>query len=170
MLQEKEKEIELRSEAVQDVMGDVPPSILRWGISIIALVVLLLMVVSYFFKFPDKVSGTVTLTTEGICTVCMPAQGSGKVVVGQRVVVRLFNFPDQEFGYLEGRVEQISNTPDSNGIYLVNVRFTNGLVTNYGIQLPNNRQMQGSADIITQDVRLLVRFFNPIKNLLLKYT
>lgn len=170
MLQEKEKEIELRSEPVQDVMGNVPPSILRWGSSVIALVVVLLIVGCYFFKYPDKVSGTVTITTDGVCTMCMPIQGSGKAIVGQRVHVRLYNFPDQEFGYLEGRVEHISNTPDSNGIYLVDIRFPNGMVTNYGIQLPQNKQMQGLADIITQDVRLLVRFFNPIKNLLSKHT
>jgi len=199
-MQEKEKDIELRSEDVQDVMGQVPPAILRWGITVIALVVLLLLVGCFIFKYPDTLTGKATLTTEvppanilarasgkidklyvvnnqqvkagtmPVCKMLLPAQGSGKVVVGQRANVRLNNFPDQEFGYLEGRVEHISDTPDPDGMYVVEIRFPKGLVTNYGVKLPITRQMQGSAEIITEDVRLIVRFFNPIKKLLLKYT
>jgi multidrug resistance efflux pump len=111
-----------------------------------------------------------TIQTLPVCKMLLPAQGSGKVLVGQLANVRLNNFPDQEFGYLEGRVEHISDTPDPDGMYVVEIRFPKGLVTNYGIQLPITRQMQGNADIITEDIRLIVRFFNPIKILLKKYT
>ncbi len=111
-----------------------------------------------------------TVKTLPVCTMLLPAQGSGKVAVGQRANVRLTNFPDQEFGYLEGRVEHISDTPDPDGMYVVEIRFPKGLVTNYGVQLPIDRQMQGSAEIITEDIRLIVRFFNPIKKMLKKYT
>lgn len=111
-----------------------------------------------------------TIKTMPVCTMLLPALGSGKVAVGQRANVRLTNFPDQEFGYLEGRVEHVSETPDPEGQYVVEIRFPNGLVTNYGVQLPITRQMQGSAEIITEDIRLIVRFFNPIKKILKKYT
>jgi hypothetical protein len=100
----------------------------------------------------------------------LPAKGSGKVQVGQRANIRLNNFPDQEFGYLEGIVEHISDIPDPNGNYVVELRFPKGLITNYGIELPSDRQLMGSAEIITEDIRLIVRFFNPIKRILLKYT
>ncbi len=111
-----------------------------------------------------------TIKTMPVCTMLLPALGSGKVAVGQRANVRLTNFPDQEFGYLEGRVEHVSDTPDPEGQYVVEIRFPKGLVTNYGVQLPIARQMQGSAEIITEDIRLIVRFFNPIKKILKKYT
>lgn len=111
-----------------------------------------------------------TIQTQVVGKMLLPVQGSGKVQVGQRANVRLNNFPDQEFGYLEGRVEHISDTPDPDGNYVVEIRFPNGMLTNYGNKLPMNRQMQGSAEVITEDIRLIVRFFNPIKKLLLKYT
>ncbi len=38
----------------------------------------------------------------------LPLQGSGKVHVGQRVHIRLNNYPDQEFGYVKGQVASIS--------------------------------------------------------------
>ena len=76
--QDTEKDFELRSEDVQDVMGNVPPAILRWGITVIALVVLLLLVGSFIFKYPDTISGKVTLTTE-VPPANILARASGKI-------------------------------------------------------------------------------------------
>jgi len=93
----------------------------------------------------------------------LPVRGSGKVKVGQRVNARVNNFPDQEFGYLEGIVKNISATPNADGMYVVEIRFPKGLTTNYGRKLPLTRQMDGNVEIITEDIRLIERFFNPIQ-------
>lgn len=95
----------------------------------------------------------------------LPVQGAGKVKIGQRVNVRINNFPDQEFGYLIGKVESISSTPTAEGFYVVEIGFPNGMHTNYGEKLPITQQMLGSADIITEDLRLLERFLMPIKKI-----
>lgn len=96
----------------------------------------------------------------------LPIQGAGKVRVGQRVNVRINNFPDQEFGYLIGKVESISSVPTAEGFYVVEIDFPHGMQTNYDKTLPITQQMQGSADIITEDLRLMERFFMPVKKLL----
>lgn len=96
----------------------------------------------------------------------LPVQGAGKVKMEQRVNVRINNFPDQEFGYLVGKVESISNVPTDDGFYVVEIGFPNGMQTNYGKILPITQQMLGSADIITEDLRLMERFFMPVKKLL----
>ena len=57
------KTIELRSEEVQEVMGKVPPWILRWGITVLCVVVVGMIVGCYFFKLPDTLAAEVTLTT-----------------------------------------------------------------------------------------------------------
>jgi multidrug resistance efflux pump len=95
----------------------------------------------------------------------LPVQGAGKVQVGQRVNVRLNNFPDQEFGYLIGRVESISSIPTVDGFYVLEVDFPNGMLTNYGKTLPITQQMLGIADVITEDLRLMERFFMPIRRM-----
>lgn len=97
----------------------------------------------------------------------LPVQGAGKVSVGQRVNVRINNFPDQEFGYLVGKVVSISSVPTADGFYVVDVDFPEGMKTNYGRKLPISRQMMGTADIITEDLRLIERFFMPIKKILI---
>ena len=54
--------IELRSEEFQEVLSSVPPWILRWGISTLAIIVVILLVGSAFFKYPDVLSSQVVLT------------------------------------------------------------------------------------------------------------
>lgn len=95
----------------------------------------------------------------------LPVQGAGKVKEGQRVNTRLNNFPDQEFGYLVGTVTSISSVPTAEGHYVVEVDFPDGIKTNYGLELPVSRQMQGTADIITEELRLMERFFMPVKKI-----
>ena len=56
-------EIELRSEEVQEVLGNVPPWILRRGILLLALFLIVLLVGSWFFKYPEVISSQLTLTT-----------------------------------------------------------------------------------------------------------
>ncbi len=48
--------IELRSEEVQELMGKVPPAILRIGISLVLLFVVLLLAVSCLVKYPETLS------------------------------------------------------------------------------------------------------------------
>ena len=96
----------------------------------------------------------------------LPVQGAGKVKIGQRVNVRINNFPDQEFGYLIGKIESISSVPTAEGFYVVEIEFPQGMKTNYAKILPITQQMQGKADIITEDLRLMERFFMPMKKLI----
>lgn len=96
----------------------------------------------------------------------LPATGAGKIKEGQRVNVRVNNYPDQEFGFLRGRVKSISDIPDKDGNYYIEVEFPSGLTTNYGKVLPLSKQMIGSADIIIKDRRLLEYFIKPIEKLI----
>ena len=93
----------------------------------------------------------------------LPLQGSGKVKSGQRVIIRLDNYPDQEFGYINGVVQSVSPLPDADGKYVVDVWLPEGMKTNYGKELPVVREMKGSADVVTEDMRLIERLFMPLK-------
>ena len=56
------KEVELRSEELQEVMGKIPPWILRRGIAVLFGVVVVLLTGSAFFTYPDMIQAPVTLT------------------------------------------------------------------------------------------------------------
>lgn len=95
----------------------------------------------------------------------LPLQRSGKVKVGQQVNIRLDNYPDQEFGYVKGKVVNISPVPTADATYVVEVELPKGLRTNYNKDLPMSREMKGSAEIITEDMRLIERLLSPLRKL-----
>ena len=86
-----------------------------------------------------------------------PALNSGKIKINQKVIIRLANFPDREFGVLIGRIRNISLVPDKDGNLLIDVVFPENLKTSYKKQIPFQQEMKGSAEIITEDLRLLER-------------
>ncbi|MGF6929551.1 multidrug resistance efflux pump [Chitinophaga sp. W2I13] len=96
----------------------------------------------------------------------VPATNSGKVKVGQKVLLKLDNYPYQEFGMVEGRVKNIANAPDKDGNYYVNVILPEGLQTSFHKTLPFDKELKGNAEIVTQDLRLIERFFYQLRKLL----
>jgi HlyD family secretion protein len=101
--------------------------------------------------------------------VMLPAQGAGKVKVGQDVNIKFDGFPYMEYGMVRATVSSISLVPVSNekGKFLVvEIELPNKLTTNYGKELDFSQEMSGTAEIITEDLRLLDRFINPIKSII----
>ncbi|PRP94821.1 HlyD family efflux transporter periplasmic adaptor subunit [Enhygromyxa salina] len=88
----------------------------------------------------------------------MPQLNSGKVAVGQRVLLKLDGYPYREHGVVEGRVGSVSAVA-SEGVYLVNVELPDGLRTTHGQTLELRHGMGGTAEIVTADRRLLERMF-----------
>lgn len=99
----------------------------------------------------------------------MPLTRSGKVKSGQTVNIRFANFPDSEYGIIKGRVKDISLVPTKNtqgeSYYTVEIELTDGLRTTYNRELPYLPEMQAQADIVTQDISLLERFFMPLRKI-----
>lgn len=97
--------------------------------------------------------------------VTLPLRGAGKVKPGQVVNIRFDNFPYMEYGMVRGRVKSISLVP-SNDNYIAEIELPQDLVTNYNLRLTFNQEMKGDTEIITDDLRLIQRFYNPIKSIL----
>ena len=72
------KSIELRSDEMQDILTRPPHILVRSGISVICLVLVLLFTGSFFFKYPDILTGNVVITTENP-PVWLVAKASGKI-------------------------------------------------------------------------------------------
>lgn len=95
----------------------------------------------------------------------LPIERSGKVKTGQRVIVRFANYPDQEFGIVKGTLSSVSLVPLENN-YMVEISFPDGLISNYGKSLPISHEMKATAEIVTEDLRLIERLFFPLKKIL----
>jgi multidrug resistance efflux pump len=97
-----------------------------------------------------------------------PAQNLGKVRIGQSVNIKLDNYPDYEFGVLKGQIKLISEISDNEGFYNIDVSLPKELVTSYNKDIIFKQEMRGSAEIITEDLRLIERFFYQIRQVFTK--
>ncbi len=107
---------------------------------------------------PQKVSSL-------LAKLSVPAANSGKVKNGQKVLIKLSNYPFQEFGIVEGKVQSLSNTVDKDGNYYAEVSLPNGLVTSYEKRIPFDKELTDTAQIVTEDLRLIERFFYQMRKL-----
>ncbi|MBL7112749.1 MAG: HlyD family efflux transporter periplasmic adaptor subunit [Bacteroidales bacterium] len=108
-------------------------------------------------KDQGKIIGRINLSVEG----------AGKVELDQRVNIQIDNYPYLEYGMVRGIVSNISLVPDDRE-YMVEVNLPNGLSTLYDIEIPFDQEMQGKAEILTDNRRLLERIISPIRSAISK--
>jgi len=95
----------------------------------------------------------------------VPVSGLGKVRTGQEVNIKLSGFPYMEYGVLKGRISTLSLVP-AGEYYIAEIDLVNGLRSTYGINLGFINEMTGTADIITDNSRLIFRLIKPLRSLL----
>jgi multidrug resistance efflux pump len=95
---------------------------------------------------------------ELIARLALPVQNSGKLKLNQKVLIKLNNYPYQEYGLLKGFVKTISLLPKDNH-YSIEVALPDKLLTSFHKELDYKEEMQGSAEIITDELSLLSRVF-----------
>jgi multidrug resistance efflux pump len=87
---------------------------------------------------------------------------SGKVKPGQKVNIKLSGYPYLEYGMVRGVIKSKSLVP-SQDAYIIEIDLPDGLTTLYGMKLDFTQNMQGTAEIITEDIRLLQKIVNPFR-------
>lgn len=105
-----------------------------------------------FTIFPDITNGI-------IGSLQIPVLNSGKVKKGQQVIIKLENYPHYQYGFLNARVTGISGAPDlKTNTYRVFIELESE-ITSHGHELDFNKELLGTAEIITEKLSLLQRLF-----------
>lgn len=99
-----------------------------------------------------------------IALATIPATGFGKIKTGQSARIKLSNYPSYEFGHLEGVVAKLTEIPNENS-YQVEITLNNGMTSSYKKLLIFTPEMTGSAEIVTDDLRVMQRIFNQFNKL-----
>jgi multidrug resistance efflux pump len=94
-----------------------------------------------------------------------PVAQSGKIQVGTPVFIRLDQYPAITFGQLEGKIKNIALVPQKEG-YFMEIALSNALKTTYHQLLPFRAEMSGTAQLVTEDRRIIDRLFDRIHDLL----
>jgi HlyD family secretion protein len=87
---------------------------------------------------------------------------SGKVKTGMVVNIKLSGYPYMEYGMVRGIVKSKSLVPAEDA-YVIEIEFPDGLTTLYGKTLDFTQNMQGTAEIITENIRLIQKIVNPLR-------
>lgn len=104
-------------------------------------------------KNPIQIKGRLTLSAAAI----------GKVEVGHKVNIKLAGFPYMRYGIIEGIVSSISLVPGEDG-YIAEVQLKYGMTSKYEDELRFVHEMDGLAEILVEDTRLLERLLNPLRS------
>lgn len=84
--------------------------------------------------------------------------GAGKTKPGQQVIIKLLAYPYEEYGSLKGIVKSRSIVA-LDTTFSIEINLQNGLKTNAGKVIPNQPEIEGLAEIMTENRNILQRLF-----------
>ncbi len=109
-----------------------------------------------FTVVPNDIKGIIGRVT-------MPTQNSGKVKEGQEVIIKLNNYPYQEWGSLKGTINSISAVPkQGEASYTIFIKLES-LNTSFNKPIDFKQEMQGTAEIIVEELTILERIFYQLR-------
>ena len=115
-----------------------------------------------FYQEGDKIMAILPLNDEEIIgKVALDVRHNGKVGELQNVLIKLSSYPYQEFGKIRGKVRYKADIAKDNLVAL-EIELTNGLTTTNGKEIPQEQQLTGIAEIITEEKRLLQRIYEKV--------
>lgn len=164
--------IELRSEKVRNIIGQIPPRIIRIGITVIFFVIAGLLTGSYFFKYNYTIDTSATIYQRNDTTfiqITIPANEIDKVKKGHQVIL---SFDKIQNLYNKRVVTQIQTIPnrlqikDNEGYFVAQVKILHNFKTpeNEIIEIINKTEVK--AEIITDKISFLDRIIKPFKNII----
>lgn len=93
--------IELRSEKTRQIIGMVPSGIVRYGTLIIAVIIAVLLAVSYFVPYPENLQAdaTVEINTDGEVNVCayIPYSHINTIHEGMNAEIEFEGYPSADY-------------------------------------------------------------------------
>lgn len=107
---------------------------------------------------PQQAAITILPEKQRSCVVKIScaAKDAAKVSAGQRVLLEVQGFPAFTHGYLEGRVQHVSEVP-TGGRYAVEALLVQGFITTLGKEVHFNRYAEGHGKVITSNQPFIAR-------------
>lgn len=106
------RDIELRSERVRKIIGQVPPVLVRSGIGVISVIVALLLATAAFVPYPETVVSDIRLidSRDGqmFATGELPYSCITQINVGMKAEIELEGYDSREYAYRQAVVIAVS--------------------------------------------------------------
>ena len=155
-----DNKIELRSEKVKHIIGEIPSGIVRYGITIITIVILGLLVGAYFIPYPETVSAKVQMTNARQGTIDIPYKYVNTITRGMTVNIEFEGYDAETYGAANGIITSTSHTPRqtaAGSVFTAQIRITD---CRYKII----SGMTGTASILISNESILQKIVRRIIN------
>ena len=155
-----DNKIELRSEKVKHIIGEIPSGIVRYGITIITIVILGLLVGAYFIPYPETVSAKVQMTNARQGTIDIPYKYVNTITRGMTVNIEVEGYDAETYGAANGIITSTSHTPRqtaAGSVFTAQIRITD---CRYKII----SGMTGTASILVSNESILQKIVRRIIN------
>lgn len=159
------------SREVQDILGKPPSWLIRWGITVLFLIIASLVGGCYFIKYPEVITVPATVVPVQTASdnndsvavkIQIPSNLHDKVKKGQSAIIKLHDYSFMQYGVLNGIIYDVDSISEEiqtdNGIvylYSGTVNLNNNTTTSTGVSIPVRVRMSASAEITVRYVRLL---------------
>ena len=157
-----DSKIELRSEKVRHIIGEIPSGIVRYGITIITIVLLVLLVGAYFIPYPETISARIEMTNRQQGTVDIPYKYVNTVKKGKNVSIELEGYDTETYGAANGTITATMHTPRqtaAGNVFTAQVKVTDCKYKIIG-------GMTGTASILVSNESVLQRILQRITNIM----
>ena len=154
--------IELRSEKVRHIIGEIPSKIVRYGIMIITIVILGLLAGAYFIPYPETISAKVQMTNARQGTIAVPYKYVNTLARGMTVNIEFEGYDAETYGVANGVITTTSHTPRQTAegsVFTTQVR-----ITSCKYKLVSG--MTGTASILVSNESVLQRIIHRITNII----
>lgn len=157
-----DSKIELRSEKVRNIIGEIPSGIVRYGITIITIVLLVLLVGAYFIPYPETIRARIEMTDRQQGTVDIPYKYVNTVKKGKNVSIELEGYDTEMYGAANGTITVTMHTPRqtaAGSMFTAQVKVTDCKYKIIG-------GMTGTASILVSNESVLQRILQRITNIM----
>ncbi len=166
------EQIELRSEKIRNIIGQIPPKIIRYGISVLFIVFVMMIILSYYFKYTYSINTTAIIRKENgklIGQIKIPANEVSKVKIGYTVRISFTNIPNMTDEYIDSRIIDVPKTIEiskSEAYSYSTIQLPESLISNNGNKIFISENLTTNAVIFTEKISFFERIIQPFKNLI----
>ena len=146
-------------EEVQDIIGVVPPKVVRYGNGVILSILITLFGISCMIPCKDTEEVNLRMQKAKNCYWAeaeAPAMGYGNLYVGQSVQIDVDCFPSSEYGFMQGTITMLDTIMTGDG-YKVRI-YVPFLQSSFRSD-KRLQEMSGRAFIIISEYRLIDKIF-----------
>ncbi len=155
-----DSKIELRSEKVRHIIGEIPSRIVRYGITIITIVMLGLLIGAYFIPYPETISAKVQMTNAYQGAITIPYKYVNTIARGMTANIEFEGYDAETYGAANGMITATSHTPRQTAegsVFMAQVRITD-------CRYKMIKGMMGTASILVSNENVLQRIGRQITN------